>query len=86
MGGTLALQLAALAPGDVDGVVTVNAPLFLANPGFAVDIMSGPPAGSLPGWERTAFMGTPVPEFTYTQRSKKSSSDLLAMAALASEG
>jgi carboxylesterase len=85
MGGTLALQLAALIPEAVSGVVTVNAPLFLGNPEFACAVMSGRPADPLPGWDRTEFMGSPVPEFTYSQRSRKSGADLLAMAALARE-
>lgn len=85
MGGTLALQLAALMPEVVSGLVTVNAPLFLANPDFAVAVMSGRATDALPGWERTEFMGPPVPEFTYSKRSRKSGADLLAMAALARE-
>lgn len=85
MGGTLALQLAALAPEKVAGLVTVNTPIFLSNSGFALDVMSGPASEALPGWESTAFMGTPVPEFTYTHRSRKSSADLLTMASLARE-
>lgn len=85
MGGTLSLQLAALLPEVVSSVVTVNAPLFLANPDFAVAVMTGHPSEALPGWERTEFMGAPVPEFTYSERSRKSGADLLAMAALARE-
>lgn len=83
MGGALALQLAALRPENVAGLMTVNAAIFLDDPDFALAVMSGPSEGLLPGWESTAFLGPPVPEITYAARSRKSGADLLAMCALA---
>jgi len=83
MGGALGLQLAALKPELVAGLMSVNGAIFLDNPDFAISVLSGDPTGILPGWEKTAFMGQPVPEITYTARSCKSGADLLAMCTMA---
>jgi carboxylesterase len=83
MGGALGLQLAALNPERVAGLMTVNGAIFLNDPSFAMAVLSGSPSDTLPGWESTAYMGPPVPEITYAARSCKSGADLLAMCALA---
>lgn len=83
MGGALALQLAALRPEMVSGLMSVNGAIFLNDSNFAMAILSGTPSDALPGWEETAFMGQPVPEITYSARSCKSGVDLLAMCTLA---
>ena len=85
MGGTLALQLAALEPSLVSSVVVVNAPLELDQPRFALDLIGGPAETLLPAWPGPVFIGPPVEEITYPARSRKSGIDLLAMAALARE-
>ena len=85
MGGALALQLAALEPDQVASVTTVNAPIFLANPRLAVEVMQGPPETSLTSWNAPSFVGPPVPEIIYEERSHKSGMDLITMAALARE-
>ncbi|MCD1265402.1 hypothetical protein B5M44_25745 [Shinella sumterensis] len=85
MGGALALQLGAIEDDSLAGVITVNAPLFLDRPQFALDLITGPADGILPAWEGPDFFGPPVPEITYPLRARKSGIDLLAMAMLASE-
>lgn len=85
MGGTLALQLAALESSIVRSVTTVNAPVFLSNPELAIDVMNGPPEEPLPRWIPAAFMGPSVTEITYSQRARKTGQDLLTMATLANE-
>ncbi|RYB01686.1 alpha/beta hydrolase [Lichenibacterium ramalinae] len=85
MGGTLALQMAALDPALVAGVAVVNAPLVLMQAQFAIDLMSGPAEELLPAWHGPTFVGPSVEEITYPERSRKSGVDLLAMAALARE-
>lgn len=85
MGGALALQLGAIEGDSLSGVVTVNAPVFLHRPQFALDLIAGPADRILPAWEGPAFFGAPVPEITYPFRSCKSGIDLMAMAMMARE-
>ena len=85
MGGALTLQLASLEQSAVQGIITVNAPIFFDRPSFAVELMSGAPEGMLPAWEGPAFVGPAVAEITYPERSRKSGIDLVTMAALARE-
>lgn len=85
MGGALALQLACLEPDHVAGLVTLNAPVCLDRPAFARDVMNGAATERLGAWEGPPFVGPPVPEITYKERSLKSGIDLLAMTVLARE-
>lgn len=83
MGGALALQLAALSPHLVTGVVTVNAPVYLNNPEVAGSILTSQPLALLSGWQPPQFYGPPVDEISYKERTTKSAADLLTTAALA---
>ena len=85
MGGSLALQLAALEPEIIKATVTVNAPVFLANPELARTFMAGSAEELLPGWETPQFVGPPEPEICYPARSRKSGIDLYAMTGLAND-
>lgn len=85
MGGTLALQLAALEADKLASVTTINAPVFLSNPQLAIDVMKGAPEGALANWSGPSFMGPEVAEIIYPRRSRKSTLDLFAMTALANE-
>lgn len=85
MGGALALQLAAAVPDALEGIITVNAPVFMNQPEFAREIVSAPATASLSGWHVPAFKGPVVPEISYPDRRKKSGADLYAMCALARE-
>ncbi|GEM_PF-231321 len=83
MGGALAIQLAAVSPDLVDGLVTINAPIFMESSAFAREIVSQPACGYLAGWDVPAFFGNAVPEISYSLRYKKSGADLYSMCALA---
>jgi carboxylesterase len=85
MGGALAIQLAASSPELVNGIVTINAPVFMANAAFAQEILSAPNNGFLVGWNTPDFVGEPVHEISYAKRFKKSGADLYAMCSLARE-
>ena len=82
MGGCLALQLASLMPDAVAGVVTVNAPVFLGRPAYAKDLLSGASDGTVPFAEEPSFVGDPLHEITYANRSRKSGIDLITTSAL----
>lgn len=83
MGGSLALQLAALEPENVASVITVNGPVTMASPTFAKDILDGHPDKPLPGWSPPLFKGAPEDEISYEDRRRKSAADLMSMCALA---
>ena len=85
MGGALAIQLAGSLPQLIDGVITVNAPVFFGRPEFAREIIGAPAEASLAGWSVPAFMGPTVPEISYPERRKRSGSDIYAMCGLARE-
>lgn len=56
MGGALALQLGALEGCGLAGVITVNAPVFLDQPQFALDLMNGAADDVLrPGRDRSLW-------------------------------
>jgi carboxylesterase len=85
MGGALAIQLAATSPQLIDGLVTVNAPVFMRNSSFASDIVAGSAEPYLEGWSVPSFVGQPVEEISYPRRHKKSGADLYSMCGLALE-
>jgi pimeloyl-ACP methyl ester carboxylesterase len=66
-------------------LVTVNPPVFLDRPQFAIDLMSGPANDMMPAWPGPTFVGPPVEQITCPERSRKSGIDLLTMTALARE-
>lgn len=85
MGGSLALQLAAMEPKRVASTITVNAPVAFDDPSFAETVLSGPADAPLPGWSAPMFVGDPVPEISYEDRTRKSAADLLSVCTLARE-
>lgn len=85
MGGALALQLAGGAADQFDGVITLNAPVFMGSAALAREILMAPTNAPLAGWPSPAFFGPEVDEISYPQRSKKSGADLYAMCSMARE-
>lgn len=85
MGGALALQLAATSPHLIDGIITVNAPVFLDNGSFASEIVTNASDPFLKGWSVPTFFGAAVDEISYPRRYKKSGADLYSMCAIARE-
>ena len=77
MGGCLALQLAAVCPQLVARVVTVNAPVKFSGTVMAESILASPELDALAEWQKPAFHGEPVDEFTYTMRTNKSTGDVV---------
>lgn len=85
MGGALAIQLAATSPQLIDGLITVNAPVFMGNASFASEIVASTADPYLGGWSVPNFVGEPVEEISYAKRYKKSGADLYSMCGLARE-
>ncbi|MBY5313058.1 alpha/beta hydrolase [Rhizobium leguminosarum] len=85
MGGALAIQLAATSPQLIDGLVTINAPIFMGNSSFASEIVASSADPYLEGWNVPSFFGEPVEEISYPKRHKKSGADLYSMCGLARE-
>jgi carboxylesterase len=83
MGGALGLQLAAIEAQHVLSLTTVNAPMFLDSPQYALELMTGPPEELLSFSQGPLCLGPPVDEITYPKRSRKSGIDIMAMAGLA---